>query len=74
MKKAICILELIIVMFTLINAPLLYNLTTVKVIGRYSNQFYFDNGKEIYVVELQPRIIMKEVLKWLNMKITEWNY
>jgi len=63
MKKATCILELIIVMFTLINAPLLYNLVTSKSIGRYSNQFYFDNGKEIYVVELQPRIIMKEVLK-----------
>ena len=63
MKRATYMLELIMVMFTLINIPLFYNLATTKSIGRYSNQFYFDNGKEIYVVEFQPRIIMKEVLK-----------
>ena len=50
MKRAICIFEIILTLFTLTNLPLLYNLSTNELIGKYDNQFYFDNGKEIYVV------------------------
>ena len=50
MKRVICILDLLLTLFTLANLPLLYNLSTNELIGYYKNQFYFDNGKEIYVV------------------------
>ena len=59
MRKISCALSIIITIFTFINLPLIYNTYNNELIGRYGTQFYFDNGKEIYVVELQPKGVLK---------------
>ena len=61
MKKLILFMLLVI---TLWNSKFIYNIAVGNhLIGHFENQMFFDNGKEIYVVELQPKLIMKEIIK-----------
>lgn len=32
-------------------------------LGRFQNQLFFDNGKEIYTTELLPRVIFSKVMQ-----------
>ncbi len=42
----------------------IYNIAVGNhLIGHFENQMFFDNGKEIYVVELQPKLIMRGLIK-----------
>lgn len=61
MKKLLLFILLVI---TLSNSRFIYNIAVGNhLIGHFENQMFFDNGKEIYVVELQPKLIMKEIIK-----------
>ncbi len=61
MKKLILFMLLVIALW---NSKFIYNIAVGNhLIGHFENQMFFDNGKEIYVVELQPKLIMKEIIK-----------
>ena len=61
MKKLILFMLLVIALW---NSKFIYNIAVGNhLIGHFENQMFFDNGKEIYVVELQPKLIMKGIIK-----------
>ena len=61
MKKLILFMLLVIALW---NSKFIYNVTVGNhLIGHFENQMFFDNGKEIYVVELQPKLIMRGLIK-----------
>ena len=61
MKKLLLFMLLVIALW---NSKFMYSIAVGNhLIGHFENQMFFDNGKEIYVVELQPKLIMRGLIK-----------